>query len=59
MLLRESALSQPQKARASDGVISLAGTTDSLAEKALAGHLARSVTGAKDVINDLEVTGKK
>ncbi len=61
VLSRESAFSQPQKmkVRASEGVIYLTGTTDSRAEKALAGYLARSVTGAKDVINNLEVTGRK
>ena len=61
MLLRESAFSQPQKmnVRANDSVVYLTGTTDSRAEKALAGYIARSVTGAKDVINNLEVTGKK
>jgi osmotically-inducible protein OsmY len=61
VLTRESAFSQPQKmkVRASKGVIYLTGTTDSKAEKALAGYLARSVAGAKDVINNLEVTGRK
>ncbi|HZS44463.1 MAG TPA: BON domain-containing protein [Blastocatellia bacterium] len=58
---RESALTQTQriKTRAKGGVVYLSGTVASRAEKALAGAIARSVTGTTAIVNDLEVTGRK
>jgi len=58
---RESAITFPQKIKvqSTNGIIYLTGTAASKAEKALAGQLAHNAAGAKDVVNNIEVTTKR
>jgi hyperosmotically inducible periplasmic protein len=60
-LSRESALTFPQKIKvqSTNGVVYLTGTAASKAEKALAGQLAHNTAGAKDVVNNIDVTTKR
>jgi len=60
-LQREAALPQAQKIkiRATDGTVYLAGASSSRAEKALAEVIARGIPGAKVVVNNIEVLGRK
>jgi hyperosmotically inducible protein len=58
---RESAITFPQKIKvqSTNGIVYLTGTVASKAEKALAGQLAHNTAGAKDVVNNLEVSTKR
>jgi hyperosmotically inducible protein len=60
-LSRESAITFPQKIKvqSTNGIVYLTGTAASKAEKALAGQLAHNTAGAKDVVNNIDVTTKR